>query len=50
MADINITENVMQTIKVQIGKSLGKILSQKNLVNVVLDIWGGLDQSFLRGL
>ena len=48
--DINIIENVWRTIKVQLGKRLGEIQSQKDLINVVLDIWGSLDQAYIRGL
>ena len=48
--DFNIIENVWRTIKVQLGKRLGEIQSQKDLINVVLDIWGSLDQAYIRGL
>ena len=48
--DINIIENVWRTIKVQLGKRLGEIQSQKDLINLVLDIWGSLDQAYIRGL
>ena len=46
--DINIIENVWRTIKVQLGKRLSEIQSQKDLINVVLDIWSSLDQASIR--
>ena len=48
--DININETVWRTIKVQFGKRLGEIQSQKDLINIVSEIWGSLDKAYIRGL
>ena len=48
--DNNVIENVWRTIKVKLGKRLGEIHSRQDLISVVLDIWGDVDQAYIRSL
>ena len=48
--DINIIENVWRTIKVKLGKRLEEIQSRQDLIRVVLEIWGDLEQAYIRRL
>ena len=43
-------ENVWRTIKVKLGKRLGEIHSRQDLICVVLDIWGDIEQAYIRSL
>ena len=48
--DINVIENVWRTIKVKLGKRLGEIQSRQDLISVVLDILGDIDQAYILSL
>ena len=48
--DTNSIENVWRTIKVKLGKRLGEIQSRQDLIRVVLEIWGDIEQAYIRRL